>query len=250
MAKRREYKIKWTESQWRRLAGAVRSYNNAVRKAKAADPNASVYLPSEVDYHSLKAGITTARALKNTVNRLKRATAPGAFEPVRQEGGGIVTKWERREFSILKSVRERRKAAEARKLKEPNKRKYTLGSYKQARLEPDRRKGSELSEKGLRRFIETQTIELAKSSRERAERYFENYVEGLKTVFGGFDEYEAELNAIIDIIRDGIEAGLPDMDEWLENSPSLEFVYDPYERRMKMDILTDYWLSLGKGKND
>ena len=249
MAKRREYKIKWTESQWRRLAGAVRSYNNALRKAKAADPNASVYLPSEVDYHSLKAGITTARALKNTVNRLKRATAPGAFEPVRQEGGGIVTKWERREFSILKSVRERRKADEKRKLKEV-KRKYTLGSYKNARLEPDRRKGFELSEKGLRRFIETQTIELAMSSRERAERYFENYITALDKVFGGFAKYDEALSRIKEIIRDGIESGLPDMDEWLENSPSLEFIYDPYERDMKMEILTDYWLSLGKVKND
>lgn len=249
MAKRREYKIKWTESQWRRLAGAVRSYNNAVRKAKAADPNASVYLPSEVDYHSLKEGITTSRALKNTVNRLKRASVPGALKPVRQEGGGIVTKWERKEFAILKSVRERRKAAEARKLKEA-KRKYTLGSYKNARLEPDRRKGSELSEKGLRRFIETQSIELAKSSRERAERYFENYIEALERVFGGFAEYDEDVSRIKEIIRNGIESGLPDMDEWLEDSPALEFVYDPYERRMKMDVLTDYWLSLGKGKND
>lgn len=249
MAKRREYKIKWTESQWRRLAGAVRSYNNAVRKAKAADPNASVYLPSEVDYHSLKAGITTARVLKNTVNRLKRASAPGALEPVRQEGGGIVTKWERKEFAILKSVRERRKAAEARKLKE-SKRKYTLGSYKNARLEPDRRKGAELSEKGLRRFIETQTIELAKSSRERAERYFENYITALGKVFGGFAEYDEDVSRIKEIIRDGIDSGLPDMDEWLENSPALEFVYDPYERLMKMKTLTDYWLSLGDQKND
>lgn len=247
MAKRREYKIKWTESQWRRLAGAVRSYNNAVRKAKTASPNASVYLPSEVDYHSLKAGITTARDLKNTVNRLKRASAPGALEPVRQEGGGIVTKWERKEFAILKSVRERRKAAEARKLKE-SKRKHTLGSYKNASLEPDRRKGSELSEKGLRRFIETQSIELAKSSRERAERYFENYITALDKVFGGFAEYDEDVSRIKEIIRDGIDSGLPDMDEWLENSPALEFVYDPYERAMKMDVLTDYWLSLGKGK--
>ena len=220
-----------------------------MRKAKAADPNASVYLPSEVDYHSLKAGITTARALKNTVNRLKRASAPGALEPVRQEGGGIVTKWERKEFAILKSVRERRKAAEKRKLKEA-KRKHTLGSYKNARLEPDRRKSSELSEKGLRRFIETQTIELAKSSRERAERYFENYITALGKVFGGFAEYDEDVSRIKEIIRDGIDSGLPDMDEWLEDSPALEFVYDPYERAMKMETLTDYWLSLGEQKND
>ncbi len=220
-----------------------------MRKAKAANPNASVYLPSEVDYHSLKAGITTARTLKNTVNRLKRASAPGALEPVRQEGGGIVTKWERKEFAILKSVRERRKAAEKRKLKEV-KRKYTLGSYKNARLEPDRRKSSELSEKGLRRFIETQSIELAKSSRERAERYFENYMTALDKVFGGFAEYDEDVSRIKEIIRDGIDSGLPDMDEWLENSPALEFVYDPYERKMKMKTLTDYWLSLEGRKND
>jgi hypothetical protein len=217
-----------------------------VRKAAASQPNADVYLPKEVDYHALKAGITTARALKNTVNRLKRAAVPGALEPVRQKDGGIATRWERKEFAILKSVRERRKSMERRKLEESEKLKYTLASYKNARLTKDSRKGEELSEAGLRRFIETQTIEMNKSSRERAQRYFENYMEALKKVFGGFKEHDADLDAIIDRIRDGIEAGLPDMEEWLDESPALEFVYDPYQRSMKMETLKEYWLSKGE----
>lgn len=205
-----------------------------------------MYLPKEVDYQTLKAGITTARALKNTVNRLKRAAAPGAMEPVRQKDGGIVTRWERKEFAILKSVRERRKSMERRKLEESEKRKYTLASYKNARLTRDSRKGEELSEAGLRRFIETQTMEMNKSSRERAQRYFENYTKALETVFGGFDEYDADVKAIIDRIQGGIDAGVPMMEEWLDESPALEFVYDPYQRAMKMEVLREYWLSRGE----
>lgn len=205
-----------------------------------------MYLPKEADYQTLKAGITTARALKNTVNRLKRAAAPGAMEPVRQKDGGIVTRWERKEFAILKSVRERRKSMERRKLEESEKRKHTLASYKNARLTRDSRKGEELSEAGLRRFIETQTMEMNKSSRERAQRYFGNYTKGLETVFGGFDEYDADVKAIIDRIQGGIDAGLPMMEEWLDESPALEFVYDPYQRAMKMKVLREYWLSRGE----
>ena len=85
-----EYGISWNENQLRKLNSAVRRYNNALRRAAKADPLAHIYLPQEVSYKELKSSITTARALKNTVNRLTRVTRPKALEPVQQKDGSIV----------------------------------------------------------------------------------------------------------------------------------------------------------------
>lgn len=89
----REYRISWNRNQLRKLNSAVRRYNNALRRAAKADPLAHIYLPQEVSYKELKSSITTARALKNTVNRLTRVTRPKALEPVQQQDGSIVTRY-------------------------------------------------------------------------------------------------------------------------------------------------------------
>ena len=91
----------------RKLNSAVRRYNNAIRRAVRNNPLAELYLPKEVSYKDVKASITTARALKNTVNRLTRITRPKALEPVQQQDGSIVNRYERHEFAVLRSVRER-----------------------------------------------------------------------------------------------------------------------------------------------
>ena len=86
----REYRISWNHNQLRELNSAVRRYNNAIRRAVRNNPLAEIYLPKEVSYKELKSSITTARALKNTVNRLTRVTRPKALEPVQQKDGSIV----------------------------------------------------------------------------------------------------------------------------------------------------------------
>lgn len=244
---RREYKIKWTESQWRRLDSAVRRYNNAIRREKSKTPNSDIYLPNEVNYHDLKSQITTSRALNNVVNRLSRITRPGALQPVRQNDGSIVTKYERHEFAILKSVRERAKAKRARELQLKPIAKHSIGSYEQNKAIPDKRKPAELSAKGLRRFIETQEREINMSSMEKARRYFGNYIKALDGVFGGFASYREQIEDIKGIIESGIMSNSQKMISWIENSPSIQFVYDPYERASKLDILWEYWM---KAKNE
>lgn len=239
---RREYKIKWTESQWRRLDSAVRRYNNAIRREKSKTPNADIYLPNEVNYHDLKSQITTSRALNNVVNRLSRITRPGALQPVRQNDGSIVTKYERHEFAVLKSVRERAKAKRARELQLKPIAKYSIGSYEQNKAIPDKRKPAELSAKGLRRFIETQEREINMSSIAKAKRYFENYIMALDEVFGGFESYRQGVEEIKAVIREGISSNSEKLLEWVENSPSIQFVYDPYERQYKFEILWEYWM--------
>lgn len=48
------------------------------------------------------------------MNRLTRVTRPKALEPVQQQDGSIVTRYERHEYAVLRSVRERKKSMMAK----------------------------------------------------------------------------------------------------------------------------------------
>lgn len=237
----RESRIRWTESQWRRLDSAVRKYNNAIRRELKKVPNASIYLPEEVSYKELKSSITTARALKNVVNRLNRITREGALTPVRQDDGSIVTKYERHEYAILRSVRERAKSQRAKQLKLKPVAPGSIGSYEQAKATPDKRKIKTLSAKSLRRFIETQEREMNLSSMDKLRRYYSNYIDALYSVFGGFSDYDKELAEIVAIIEGKSRTNPASLFDDIDEAPSIRYIYDPILRATKMDLIYEYW---------
>ena len=240
---RREYRISWNVSQLRRLNSAVRRYNNALRRAAKADPLAHVYLPQEVSYKELKSSITTAHALKNTVNRLTRVTRPKALEPVQQQDGSIVTRYERHEYAVLKSVRERKKSmrAKAEGVVQPT---AGAGNLKQAALSRDTRPVSTLGAGAIRRFIETQSRQLNMSSEEQVRRYYTNYMKALWSVFGGFPEHDADIEHIEEIILTMAKNDWNALFKAIENSPSISYIYDPQEREAKMKKILGCWMNV------
>lgn len=246
----REYNIAWNDNQRKRLNSAVRRYNNAIRKAVKSNPLAAELLPSEVSYQELKADITTRRALNNTVNRLTRAARPEALTFVRQDDGSLVTRYERHEFAVLKSVRERAKSMRAKRLGVSQPKAGRIGSMTQASLSPDTRKPSSMSAKSLRRFLETQERELNMSSVEKARRYFANYTSALRTVYGGFAEYDDAIDAIENAIIDLASKDFELLKRAIDESPSIKFIYEPQGRDAKMQRLVEYWSGIsdwGKG---
>lgn len=235
----REYNIKWTENQRKKLNSAVRKYNNAIRRAARNNPmmvEAGV-LPSEVSYNELKAEILTARALKNTVNRLTRITKPDALDLVQQYDGSIVTKYERREYSILRSVRERQKKAE---LSRAEKEKRHIPSARKAGLTPDIRPISSLSVTSIKRFIDKQAYWQNEPKHIKVDRYVRNYVKALYSEFGGFPEYDAMIQRVEDIII-AISPDFDFMKDAMENAPDITYMYDPIERQIKMRRILEYW---------
>lgn len=240
---RREYRISWNVSQLRRLNSAVRRYNNALRRAAKADPLAHVYLPQEVSYKELKSSITTARALKNTVNRLTRVTRPKALEPVQQQDGSIVTRYERHEYAVLKSVRERKKSmrAKAEGVVQPT---AGAGNLKQAALSRDTRPLSSLGAGAIRRFIETQSRQLNMSNEEQVRRYYTNYMKALWSVFGGFPEHDADIEHIEEIILTMAKNDWNALVKAIDNSPSISYIYGPQEREAKMKKMLGYWMGV------
>lgn len=239
----REYRISWNDNQLRKLNSAVRKYNNALRRAAKADPLAHIYLPQEVSYKELKSSITTARALKNTVNRLNRVTRPKALEPVQQQDGSIVTRYERHEYAVLRSVRERKKSmrAKAEGVVQPT---ANAGTLKQAALSRDARPVSTLGAGAIRRFIETQSRELNMSNEEQVRRYYTNYMKSLWSVFGGFPEHDADIAHIEEMMLTMARDDWKGLVKSIEGSPSIEYIYGPQERGKKMKKILGYWMNV------
>lgn len=236
----REYNIAWTDSQRKRLNSAVRRYNNAIRKAVKTNPSAAEFLPPEVKYQEVKSNITTSRALNNTVNRLNRITKPRALELVRQQDASIVTRYERGEYSILRSVRERAKSMRAKKLgiQQP---KGRMGSLEQAKLSPDKRPVSSLSSNAIKRFLKNMEREMNMSRKDKARRYYSNYMRAMRNVFGGFEDYDNVIDTIENVILEMAEKDLDKLFKSIDDAPDIEYIYEPQAREDKLKRIYEYW---------
>lgn len=239
----REYNISWNASQRKRLDRAARKYNAAVRKAAKNNPIAAETLPKLVNYNELKNSISTARQLRNTVNRLNRASRTGAMQLVRQDDGSLVTKYEREEFRILKSVKNRKRSM-TRKRQAVEKPVGRMGTKKQNELELDNRKAPKMSAGSLRKFLETMEREMLKTDYGSAKLYYDNYIRGLYEVFGGFSEYD-NMIARIDVMISYVKSNYPDrLIELLDSGKeqfTIEFIYDPIARDAKLRRIEEAW---------
>jgi hypothetical protein len=218
----------------------VRRYNNAIRKAVKTNPSAAEFLPPEVKYQEVKSNITTSRALNNTVNRLNRITKPRALELVRQQDASIVTRYERGEYSILRSVRERAKSMRAKKLgiQQP---KGRMGSLEQAKLSPDKRPVSSLSSNAIKRFLKNMEREMNMSRKDKARRYYSNYMRAMRNVFGGFEDYDNVIDTIENVILEMAEKDLDKLFKSIDGAPDIEYIYEPQAREDKLKRIYEYW---------
>lgn len=80
------------------------------------------------------------------------------------------------------------------------------------------------------------------SSWEKARRYMNNYRAALKTVFGGFPEYNSKIEEIEKKIKSMTRRRrYDDVMDAIDNAPSIDFIYDPLTREAKMEKIMEYW---------
>ena len=165
------------------------------------------------------------------------------MEPVQQQDGSIVTRYERHEYAVLRSVRERKKSmrAKAEGVVQPT---ANAGTLKQAALSRDARPVSTLGAGAIRRFIETQSRELNMSNEEQVRRYYTNYMKSLWSVFGGFPEHDADIAHIEEMMLTMAKDDWKGLVKSIEASPSIEYIYGPQEREAKMKKILGYWMNV------
>lgn len=232
--------IRWTKAQRKRLDLAARAFNRAIRKASAAQPMAAEFLPGEVKYKKLKSEIHSARALKNVVNSLNRATKAGALDFVVQDDGSITTKYIRNEYRIWKGVRERKKAAYRKKrglLKDGQ-----SWDIRTIRARPDTMSVRKMSAKSLTAFIDRVSREMNEADFKKLERYWQNYYEALLTEFMGTPGADEIIDAIGDkIIEYSKTHSWEDLQDLFEDKLDIGFIYSPLEKAYRLARLKEDW---------
>lgn len=131
--------IIWTKDDKQALRRAVTNFNNKVKRLqKLEDKELNKILPELVDYKELvgikrpetwkeSVEILNRRELGNILRSLERFTERGAEEKVTLAGGEEVTKWERKEITLMKNRATRSLTRDIQKLEAEQKVKFGMG---------------------------------------------------------------------------------------------------------------------------
>ena len=240
-------RIKWTRSQVGRLSAAVRAYNRAIAAAVEANPARAEYLPAPVTYAEMKAQITTARQLRNVVNRLNRAKRPGAFDLVKQGTGELVSRYERNEARIIQSVRERAKSQTRKRMGievDAGILTGNMGTLQAENLKPTTKRVPAMSVAQIRRMIDLSNRIAPKTRADRAVAMYENYIRSMESV--GFDIYNPSFfRSMSEQIREWAETE-PDFLVWAfethDETLMIDFVYDEFQQMgARISYIKDGW---------
>ena len=93
---------KWNSANAQKFRNAIRNYNRALNKQRRNDPYGAVYLPENIDASDVvyTARFENAQEANDFLNSIRRATRAGAFQPVMNDKGVAVSKWQLNEAKL------------------------------------------------------------------------------------------------------------------------------------------------------
>lgn len=93
---KKDYNIRWSRSDYKKLEWAVRKFNENKRKLETEENK--LYLPEEYNYKELKEKIFTRQEFNRMINRLNRFSKESEQKFVKTEMGEPITNWELKEL--------------------------------------------------------------------------------------------------------------------------------------------------------
>lgn len=225
--------IKWSKTDSKNLASAVRSFNAKRARLIKKDPTLEQYLPDKVTVKELKGEVITRRDLNKTLNSLERFKRKGVENLVQSEAGVITTRYELRELQLKVRIINQRKAAELKRANLSTE-KGTMGSIRSNNLKPKKFNFKTMTPGNWEKFVESvKKQSSAKYDYEKLQRYKENYLNALERVFGeqGKDLIERVSKIDARILVDAFY-----------NDPVLQvdFIYDPHEMALVIDQINEH----------
>lgn len=79
------------------------------------------------------------------------------------------------------------------------------------------------------------------SNVEKAQRYFRNYTAALQSVFGGFSEFDPQIEYIEDAIINLASRDFDALRDAIDEAPDIDYIYEPQEREAKLERIVAYW---------
>lgn len=124
---------KWNSANAQKFRNAIRNYNRALNKQRRNDPYGAIYLPDNISASDVvyTSRFANAQEANDFLNSIRRATRPGSFQPVMNDKGVAVSKWQLNEAKLKARRDYNRVIGRAEKLLEEAKR---LRGKKRARM--------------------------------------------------------------------------------------------------------------------
>lgn len=93
---------KWNSANAQKFRNAIRNYNRALNKQRRNDPYGAVYLPDNISASDVvyTSRFANAQEANDFLNSIRRATRPGSFQPVMNDKGVAVSKWQLNEAKL------------------------------------------------------------------------------------------------------------------------------------------------------
>lgn len=227
--------IRWTESQRKKLASAVRSFNARLRQAVArTSSELQQFLPSKASFQELLGSIQTSGELNIMLTRLNRprnwaAKGRDALEVI-QTDKGITTRQD------LENARIRIRTENVRRAKERVARGIQVdgrilpghrGEMEDLGIMPLRARAENLTQAQQRKQAERALEAARETPLTRAQAYYENYTTAMVTA--GIDQNERAYFGILDI-----------MNRIRKQAPrEFERVFKSYDERVRIDFVYD-----------
>lgn len=223
--------IKWRKSDQEKLAKTVKTYNAKIARKAKKTPEAASFLPTKVNVKDIKKSISTRNDFNKIIARLERVKKKDAFDLIQTSSGNIITKYEKREVAY--AIREiNRKRAALRKQANVSTEKGTMGAVRSMNINPKKNNYQSIRKSKWRLFVENVERQATdKYYEEKNELYKENYIKGLKTVFG-------EKTPLIGKIRMLSAKKLVEL-YYEEPDMQLEFLYSSEDARVKELVITE-----------
>ena len=186
---------KWNSANAQKFRNAIRNYNRALNKQRRNDPYGAIYLPDNISASDVvyTSRFENAQEANDFLNSIRRATRPGAFQPVMNDKGVAVSKWQLNEAKLKARRDYNRVIGRAKKMLEEAKR---LRGKKRARMliQAERLKdmatktspqfeqwGRESAAAYMKALERTNNLKVLQES---DERYKKNYLEIVREKFG------------------------------------------------------------------
>lgn len=232
--KRKKSKIKWRDSDRKKLAQAVRKFNAKRTREIKKNPEAEKYLPPKMNIREIEKAISTRQDFNYVINTLERFMRKDATKKIKTPGGKETTKWA---LDELRNANKRRNAKRKAKRDKANvsTEKGTMGTIDRNNLNP-RTFNIKMDPKSWDKFVEQVKKELLDSyDNEKKQKYLENYLESLSSVYGLENAFN--LNELLkDLSAD-------DFTQAFHDDPILDIEYN-YDNNTIEDLanIYEHWL--------
>lgn len=239
------HSIKWRKSDEKELKRVVKNFNAKLNRIAKKNPEVVNYLPDKISFADLRDTISSRKEFNRELNSLKRFTKRGSETIVEAKESGLkVTKWEKNEVALQVAIinRERtrkRKLLEAEEVttrgQKTNLTRAQMGSQRMNELNKKKFSFDKIKKSDWKKFKETVKKQSHPNFQSEADLHLrENYIKGLKEIFGDTDETKQLIEEIEKLpIKDFITKF------YKEQEATVDFIYDPIEAERKLKILKD-----------